>query len=835
MSTMTSTLNLAWRILRRDWRAGEMRVLAIALVVAVAAVTSVNVFTDRIEQGLEQQANALLGADLVLNSTSPLPDTYADQGVAEGLDIVHARAFPSMVMTEDDSQLVALKAVSEGYPLRGALRITEQLFAPDYETQAVPAAGTVWADPRLLTELNVNVGDNLMVGALSLPISAVLTAEPSRASGNLFALAPRVLIHIDDLAATKLIQPASRLKYQLYLAGDEAIVSQLRSGLEEQLQPGERLLGIDDGRPEVRKAMVRAQRFLGLAALVSVVLAGVAVAMAAQRFVSRHLDNCAVMRCIGATQPTISKLYTSQLIVLGLAASGVGVLLGYVSQAVLVRVLGDLIGASLPAPSMMPAVWGLLTGLITLLGFALPPLMRLKNVPALRVLRRDMEGASMSVWLVYGAGVVALAGVVYLQIGDAKLSLFALGGTAITFAVLALVAYALVRVLRLMSHKKMGIAWRFGLAGIARRPAVSVVQVVGFGLGIMALLLLSLVRADLLGQWQDKVPVDAPNRFLINIQPQQVDAVKLFLEQREIVGVELHPMIRARLVAENGKSVSAEAYDNERAQRLANREFNISWAADLQKGNELVLGEWWQGEETLNSLLSVEVDIAQSLGWALGDTVTYRVAGQEFTGTIHNFRKVNWDSFQANFFVIGTPGLLEKYPATYITSFYLPETQYLVLNELVREFPNITVIDVAAMMNQVRLIIDRVTLAVEYVFGFTLLAGLMVMYAAVHASLDERIRETAVLRTLGARRKQLFQGLMTEFVILGLLAGTVAATAATAIAYVLSTRVFELPFELNLSVWFIGVACGALGIGAAGTLSMRHILERPPLQSLRGL
>lgn len=835
MSMTTFPISLAWRMLRRDWRAGEMRVLAIALVIAVAAVTSVNVFTDRIAQGLEQQANALLGADLVLDSASPLSDAYAELGVKQGLDVVYARAFPSMVMTADDSRLVALKAVSKGYPLRGTLRITEQLFAPDHNTQSVPKSGTVWAEPRLLTELNLKVGDPLMVGALTLPISAVLTHEPARASGNLFAMAPRVLVNLNDLAETQLIQPASRLRYQLYFAGDEAIVAKLRFSLEDKLQPGERLLGIDDARPEVRQAMERAQRFLGLAALVSVILAGVAVAMAAQRFVSRHLDSCAVMRCIGATQSMISKLYISQLFVLGLVASGVGVLLGYASQAVLVAVLGDLIGASLPAPSLMPAVWGELTGLITLLGFALPPLMRLKNVPALRVLRRDMDGTGISAWLVYSAGVVALAGVVFLQIGEAKLAALALGGTAVTFIVLAAFAYVLVYLLKRVSHTKINIAWRFGLAGIARRPTVSVVQVVGFGLGIMALLLLTLVRADLLGQWQARVPADAPNRFLINIQPQQVEAVTDFLAQREMTGIELHPMIRARLVSHNGQSIDAEGYEDERAQRLVNREFNISWAADLQKDNVLVQGEWWHGDQARASLLSVEEGIARSLGWALGDTLVYRVAGEEFTGRVYNFRKVNWDSFQANFFVIATPGLLNKYPATYITSFYLPEARSLLLNELVREFPNITVIDVAAVMNQVRTIIERVTLAVEYVFGFTLLAGLMVMYAAVHASLDERIRETAVLRTLGARRKQLFQGLMTEFVTLGLLAGVVAATAATVIAYVLSTRVFELPFELNLSVWIVGVVCGAVGIGAAGTLSLRHILERPPLQSLRGL
>ena len=827
-----NAFRLALRMLRRDWRAGELRILVLAVVVAVGAVTSVNVFTDRIEQALERQANTLLGGDLVVNSSRPLPEHYASDADRLGLVSTRAQEFPSMVIAGGESQLVALKAVREGYPLRGKMRTAEQRFGSDRQASGIPAPGTVWAENRLLTKLGIDVGDKIMVGLSELQVAAVITNEPARASGNLFSLAPRLMINIEDLAATELVQPASRIRYQLYFAGSAKAISQYRRILEPRLKQGQVMLGIENARPEVRTAMQQAKRFLGLAALVSVLLAGVAVAMSIQRFVHAHLDNCAVMRCLGAGQSLISRLYIGQMLLLGILASLLGVLAGYLAQAGLVQILGSLVGAELPAPSLVPAGWGALTGLVTLIGFGAPPLMQLKDVSALRVLRRELGVPRPSSLVAYLMGISALSLLIFVQAGDFRLTAYALSGTAAALLLLGLLALLLVRVLKSV-RSQVGVAWRFGLANISRRGGASVVQVVGFGLGIMALLLLTLVRADLLGQWQGRLPADAPNRFLINIQPQQVEAVQRFLTAEGLHETSLYPMVRGRLTSINGQPVSPEDYEDERAKRLVEREFNLSWAAELQEDNEIVDGRWWIPADQGQSVISMEAGIAKTLGIRMNDLLTYRVGSAEFSARVISLRTVEWDSFRVNFFVLAPPGFLEEHPATYITSFYLPEQRQPLLNRLVRQFPNITVIDVNSLMLQVRNIIERVTLAVEYVFLFTLLAGLMVMYAAVHATMDERIQETAILRTLGARRGQLQKGLMAEFAGLGLLAGAVAATAASLTGYVLAERVFNLPYVPNITIWLVGMLIGAAGIGVAGTLSTRSILERPPLWTLR--
>ena len=827
-----SAFRLALRMLRRDWRAGELRILVLAVVVAVGAVTSVNVFTDRIEQALERQANTLLGGDLVVNASQPLPEYFMADADRLGLMSTRAQEFPSMVMAGGESQLVALKAVAEGYPLRGRMRVAEQRFGIERQALGIPAPGTVWAESRLLTQLGIDVGDKLMVGLSELQVAAVITHEPARASGNLFSLAPRLMININDLPATGLVQPASRIRYQQFFAGSAKAVSQYRQMLEPRLEQGQVVLGIENARPEVRTAMQQAKRFLGLAALVSVLLAGVAVAMSIQRFVRAHLDNCAVMRCLGAGQSLISRLYLSQMLMLGILASVLGVLAGYLAQAGLVLILGGLVGTELPAPSLAPAGWGALTGLVTLIGFGAPPLMQLKGVPALRVLRRELGIPRPSSLVAYLMGVSALSLLIFVQAGDFRLTAYALGGTAAALLLLGGLAVLLVRVLKSV-RSRVGVAWRFGLANISRRGGASVVQVVGFGLGIMALLLLTLVRADLLGLWQGRLPADAPNRFLINIQPQQVEAVARFLSAEGLHETRLHPMVRGRLISVNGQSVSADDYGDERAKRLVEREFNLSWAAKLQEDNEIVAGRWWIPADHGQPVISVEEGIAKTLAINLNDRLTYRVGSVEFSARVASLRTVEWDSFRVNFFVLAPPGFLDDYPATFITSLYLPEQRQPLLNSLVRQFPNITVIDVNSLMQQVRDIIERVTLAVEYVFLFTLLAGLMVMYAAVHATMDERIQETAILRTLGARRDQLLKGLMAEFAGLGLLAGVVAAAAASLTGYVLAEQVFNLPYVPNVTIWLAGLLIGVLGIGVAGTLSTRSILEQPPLWTLR--
>lgn len=824
-------MRLALRFLRRDWRAGELTVLVLALIIAVASVTSVTFFTDRVHQALQSQASDLLGGDLVLQSSEPIAAERIAQIKDFGLQSATTAEFPTMVLAGDRSQLVALKAVSSNYPLRGHARIAPKLFVEDKETTGGPAPGTVWADSRLLSELGIDVGAEITVGEAHLKVSAVLTNEPDQTEGTMFSFAPRLLMNTADLAATGLIQPASRVHYRLLIAGERKAVARLRTEWQRHLMPGETLQGVEDARPEVRAALRRGESFLGLAALVSVLLAGTAVAMAARRFVSRHLDNCAVMRCLGAEQTFITRLYLLQMSFLGVVASAIGIAIGFVAQSGLVLVLGPLAGVKLPPPGAWPIIWGVLTGMITLLGFAVPPMLQLANVPTLHVLRRDLGPPRMNALLGYGLGLGAFASLVIVQAQNLKLALAVILGLLLVVGLLALLATSLLFVLR--SFRRGASAWRLGVANISRRAGHSVVQMIGFGVGLMALLLLVVVRGDLLAEWQGRLPEDTPNRFLINIQPDQLQPVQKFFKSESVTTPLLYPMVRARLIEINGQPISADDFPDERAKRLVNREFNLSWAAQLQQDNKIMAGHWWQPSDHGKAMFSVEEGLAKELGLKLGDRLTYSAGGRTFSAEITSLRSVKWDSFHVNFFVVAPPGFLEGYPVSYITGFYLPPARHEVLNRLVRQFPNITVLDVGAILDQVRRIIERVTLAVEYVFLFTLSAGLMVLYAAIHATRDERVSEAAILRTLGARRGQLLGSIVLEYAGLGLLSGLVAAVAAGVVGMIVANRVFELSYVPGASLWFGGMLVGALGVGLAGTLGTKYVVNQPPLQTLR--
>jgi len=828
---MMASARLSWRMLKRDWRAGELRVLSLALIIAVASVTSVGFFTDRVRLALENQANTLLGADLVMISDKAIADELRIDAEKRSLNTSTSIEFPSMMITKERNQLVSIKAIELPYPLRGALRISEQRFGPDRIAATIPEPGSVWIDSQLFDLLGVKVNDVVKIGEADLKIAAILTNEPARASGQLFSLAPRVMLNLADIERTELITPASRVRHRMMFAGEVAAVANFRSMIEPRLQVGQRLEGIEEARPEVRSALERAQRFLGLAAMVSVLLAGVAVATSSQRFIRRHLDSCAVMRCLGGSQQQILSIFMLQMLWLGLIAGAVGCLLGFGAQFVLVGIIGSLADFALPTPSLLPILFGLLTGLVTQFGFALPPLLHLKNVPSLRVLRRDLGALPTRSISTYGLGLAVLSVLIVLQAGDLKLGLYVLGGLLMAILLLAGVAFLLLKVLG-ACRAHLFAEWRFGVTNLMRRPLSSVAQVIAFGLGIMVLLLFSVIRDDLLNEWGNSLPDDAPNRFMINIQPDQVAPLRQFFNQQGVDVPALYPMIRGRLIEIDGQAVEPESYEDPRAQRLLERQFNLSWAEQMQADNQLVAGEWWSGSDS-DSQFSVEEGLAKTLSIEVGDTLVFMIDEQRVTARVSNLRTVEWDSFRANFFVIASPGVLESFSSSYMTGFYLPEEDYLVLDQMVRQFPNITVIDIAAVMAQVRIIIERVTLAVEYVFLFTLIAGLLVMYAAIYATLDERIRESVILRTLGAGRRRLLNGVIAEFVTLGALAGMVAAIAASLLGYVLAEHLFQLEYQFNGWVWLIGIIGGGIGVGVAGVLGTRKVINYPPLQALR--
>ncbi|NEV63203.1 ABC transporter permease [Thiorhodococcus minor] len=825
----------AWRItlrlLRQDWRSGELYLLSAALILTVAAITAVGFFTNRVEATMERQGSALIAADLALESSSPLAEDLSQEARSRSLETARTVEFRSVVTAGRQPQLVQIKAVDPGYPLRGELRVAEATDLDDRPSATGPPAGDVWVESRLLRLLDIAIGDTLRVGETGLRIAAILTDEPDQGR-NLFSIAPRVLMSRADLPATGLIGPASRATYRLLIAGPAEAIADFKPWLEPRLAANVSLDDALEARPEFASAVDRASRFLRLATLVTLLVAGAAIALASHRLVERQIDAVAVMRCLGAPRHLLMRVFVLRLLVFGLLASLLGCLLGWLGQLGLITALADWLEQDLPPPSLTPVLIGITTGMIALLGFAVPPLAQLAQVPPLRALRRDLGRPRASAALTLGAAGLALALLVFWQANDFELAWKLLAGLLGALLALILTVLVLVRLAGGLAGRASGV-WRLGLAAMARRPGTAVLQITGLGVGILALLLLAVVRVDLLKSWQETVPEGAPNYFLINIQPHEVEPLREFLSSVEIQTPDLYPMIRGRLTHIGGQAVDPERYQDPRAERLATREFNLSYGAEMQPDNRIVAGDWW-GSKDAPPQFSVEEGIAETLGIELGDDLTFWVSGHAISGPVTSLRKVQWDSFNANFFVVASPALLRDEPATFITSFFLPAEREAVVAELARRFPSVTTLDVDAILRQVRGVIDRGVLAVEYVFLFTLGAGLLVMYAGIQASLEQRRVEHGILRTLGADRRSLLTSLGVEFTAAGLLAGLLASIFAESTGYLLAEQLFELEFSFNPGLWALGVLGSGALIGVAGTLATYPLLIRPPLRTLRG-
>ena len=819
------------RMLARDWRSGELRVLAAALVIAVASISSVAFLGDRVARAVARDANQLLGADLVLLSDHPWQAEVLEQVKGAGVEQAQGTAFMSMAIGQGASQLAGVKAVTDNYPLRGRLRIAPRPGAEDRAAESGPARGTVWLEERLVSALKAPVGSRVRLGDAEFQVAAVLTLEPER-SANFFNIAPRLMMNAGDVAATGLVRPGSRVWYYLYAAGPPEKLAALEGWAKPRLERGQRIDNLESGRPEVRAAIDRAERYLGLTALLAAVLAGVAIALATRRFVERHLDGCAVMRCLGATQATLVRLYGLEFAFLGAAAAGVGLAIGYAAQEFVAATLQGMLHARLPAPSLVPALQGFAVGLVLLLGFALPPLLQLKNVPALRVLRRESGAPRGGAIGAYAAGLAALAALLVWQAGDVRLGTIVVGGFLAALAAFFVVSFFFLRIVssRAVVSRVRTKALRYGLSNLRRHARGNAVQIASLALGLTAVLLLTFTHKDLIDAWRRSAPPDAPNRFLVGVQTEQLEPIKDYLREKKIAAQEFYPMVRGRLTAVNGKPVTEADFAEERAKRLVEREFNLSYLDALPSHNAVVAGRWLdpQADE-----LSAEEGIARTLGWKLGDTLTFQVAGETFSARLTSLRKLRWDSMRVNFFVIAPPRLLRDRPATWVSAFRVEAAQAAALDQLAARYPNVAVVDIGAVVRQVQGVVDQLIGAVRFLFLFTLGAGLLVLYSALVATEDERRREAAVMRVYGASRAQVSGAQRVEFAAMGILAGALATIAAAIIGEIVARRVFELDLPPSLGLWLSGPLAGLALLSLNAWLSARKVLRASPALTLR--
>ena len=824
---------LVRKMAMRDIRSGEMGLLLIALVVAVGTVTSISLFVDRLHQALIQESANFLAADRQISSSNPMPEAFLRE-LGER-DLVHTQTmvFPSMVFVGDANQLVSVKAVSREYPLRGTLIVSDEPFVRGYPTDNVPPPGEVWLDSRLFPALNVELGQGIEVGLAELTVGRVLVTEPDR-GGSFFDLGPRLLMNIADVPATEVVQPGSRIGYRLLLRGEEEELLDFKRAIV--LGDNYRWISIRESSPRIASALDRAESFLLLGGLLGVLLAGIAVALSAHRYAARHYDHVGVLKTLGATPKQILSGFLSILLFLGAMSIVVGWLAGGLLHLVIVELLASLIPVALPAPGLRPFFLGGATGLICALSFAMPAFIHLQSISPMRVIRRDIGVAPLSRWLTYGAAAVGSLVLLVWYTGSLFLTFWTIAGAGTVVFVFGVLGHFLLKGSRVAGMQARS-GWRLALSGLQRRRKENIVQILIFGMAIMLLLVLVLLRTELVTEWRSQVPENAANHFVMNISADEVDEVRTLVSEGATAGDFLYPMLRGRVVAVNGEDAKAyqtRLYGTYREGPRLRSERNLTWTVDLPADNEVVEGRWWDAGTELAEV-SLEREYAENYALNIGDELTFDVGGQTFEASLTSIRDLEWESMSPNFVIVLSPQALRQFPTTYMTSFYLAREDKKFLNELLGQHPTITVIEIDALIEQVKSIVDRVTQAVELVMILVLLSGCLVLVASIQASRDARLSEHALVRTLGGTRKLIGSSLFAEFLILGVFAGIVAVIGAELIVAVLQYEVFELGIRLHPWVWPVGPVVGGIVIVFVGLLGARNLVNSPPMIVLRGI
>jgi putative ABC transport system permease protein len=821
---------LTWKFLLRDWRSGELSILVMALVLAVAVVVGISGFVSRLQAALLSESARFLAADAVVVSRSEPPASWLEMAELEGLQVAPSLGFPSMAVADiERMSLVSVKAVSAGYPLKGTLQWSVEAYGAVQSDEAIPQPGEVWLAPRLFALLGVATGDAITVGEQQLTITGSVRGEPD-ATTAVFGFGPRLLMNVADIPATGVIQPGSRVEYRLLLGGNEERIEAFLEWLTPQLGQGQRVDAVATSQPRIGDTLDRAQGFLLLAGSLAVVLATAAILLASRRFGERHTQYVAILKSLGAQSPEISRLYGDCLLVLGCLATFLGCAIGWLIQDGFIWALGSLLPVAPGSAGWEPLVMGAVTALVCLLFFAWPPLSRLAGASPLHVLRAEVDVAKMQKTRDLVLGGMAVFGLMWWYSGNVMVTVAVVAG----LAVVTLLGVVIGRTLLAGGHSMGGFAgsvWRVALAGLQRRRHANALQMVIFAIAIMLMLMLTVVRSSLVTQWQAQLPPDVPNHFLLNLAPEERARLERFFLQRDVKSEQLYPMTRGRVMEVNSEALPRwQDAESETAPRQ--REANFTWSDAQPAGNQLTAGEWWPPEST-EALVSVEEEFARDIGAALGDQLTLRIGADTFTVTVSSIRRVDWQSMRPNFFMVFPRSVLASYPGMYMTSFLLPPDRKNLLNELVRELPTVTVIELDIVITEMRAVVDQVARALELVLGVILLAGGLVLVAGIQSSLDGRLREAALLRALGAGKRLLLGTLWIEFMVLGGLAGGLAGIGAEAATYALQTQVFEMQWAPTPVMWWLGPIIGAAIVGCLGVWSCRHVVRTPPVVLLR--
>ena len=826
-----SRFNLAVRLLWRDSRSGELTILILALIIAVTSSTAIALFSDRLQRTMTNQAAEFLAADLVIAAPTPIPVEWLAKAMQLNLAQARTVEFASVLVEHDELLLAGIKAVSAAYPLRGFLKTTTD----DYSTETIvhngPEQGAAWLEKRILSALKLKLGDTVTVGEKPLTITKIITYEPDK-KGDFYSFSPRVMINEADLPATGIVQPGSQVRYFFQFSGDAKVLAEFKQWLKPQLNPSQRLMDVHEDRPELGSALNRAERYLGLSSILVILIAGVAIAMATRRYTERHFNAAALLRCLGLKQQEILLLYGSQFLILGLAASAVGCLLGWFAQVGLFHLLQGLLPQHVADPGLLTVFFGFIIGMTVLSGFALPPLLRLKQVSPLRVLRRELAPLPASAWLVYGCSTGIIGLLIWTYTHDIEMTATLLGGGLITLLMLGLSAHGLLWIIH-RTLPAMSLTWRFGLQGLLRNSRASVSQILAFSITLVAMVLSFTVRTDLINDWQAQLPDNAPNHFALNIFPGQRADFQQELQRQQISGSQFYPVVKGRLVEINHTPVQKRVSKDTQGDNATHRELSLTWTQELPDDNKLVAGNWWS--EPQPGLVSVEQKLADSLAIKLGDYLTFTVGSQQINATVSSIRALRWDTMKPNFYMVFSPGTLDAYPCTFITSFYLPKLQKNVLNALVKKYPGTTILEVDLILQQFKTLLTQLTQTINYLLYFALMAGFTVLFAAVYATLDSRIYEGALMRTLGANRSLLRTAQFIEFGALGVISGLLAVVISEAVIFVLYTQVMHIVYRPSLYLWAVVPCAGGLFVGIAGCWGVRQVLNKSPLRVLREL